>query len=300
MQTLLIGNQKGGVGKSAIATQFALYAAQRGFRVLAIDLDHQANFSTPLLRSGVFTQTGLSETLFDTEHPGVWKLPSARCSLLAASAHLSALERNGGAHNLYASLLRDACQEVFATHFDLCVIDVNPNPDIRFGAAMIAANHFLVPIQLNQEAIDGVRSVLEHPRFGYARIKAGFNPTLNLLGLLPNLFEATPFQKANLVAIIAQYSAHLFSYADGRGSQSFACIPTRTAIAEAQASGTFIGAGKKTSFRDTWKYLAPLFAALETKMGIVAPVDVVPTTLLSTKAADPEDNVRSCAAMVET
>lgn len=51
MKTLAIVNQKGGVGKSFVATQLSFYLASRGQRVLVVDLDHQGNTSVPLLKS---------------------------------------------------------------------------------------------------------------------------------------------------------------------------------------------------------------------------------------------------------
>ena len=52
MKTLVLCNQKGGVGKSAVATLLAHHLAHRGQRVLAIDLDHRGNFTKPLRLSG--------------------------------------------------------------------------------------------------------------------------------------------------------------------------------------------------------------------------------------------------------
>ena len=43
-------NMKGGVGKTTLAMQVALSAAQKGLRVLAVDLDPQSNLSQALLR----------------------------------------------------------------------------------------------------------------------------------------------------------------------------------------------------------------------------------------------------------
>ena len=51
MKTLVLTNQKGGVGKSAVATLLSHYLAQRGLRVLAVDFDHQSNFTEPLSKS---------------------------------------------------------------------------------------------------------------------------------------------------------------------------------------------------------------------------------------------------------
>ncbi|HEY2187761.1 MAG TPA: hypothetical protein VGH48_04290 [Caldimonas sp.] len=51
--------------------------------------------------------------------------------------------------------------------------------------ASASADHVLSPIQLNQEAMDGVTALLNHERIGLRKIKAVLNPRLNLIGLLP-------------------------------------------------------------------------------------------------------------------
>jgi cellulose biosynthesis protein BcsQ len=62
MKTLVLCNQKGGVGKSAVATLLAHHLAHRGHRVLAIDLDHQGNFTKPLRMSGRATPSCLASS----------------------------------------------------------------------------------------------------------------------------------------------------------------------------------------------------------------------------------------------
>ena len=53
MKRLAIMNEKGGVGKSMVACQFAFYAAlKRGLRVLVLDFDQQGNTTNTLTHSG--------------------------------------------------------------------------------------------------------------------------------------------------------------------------------------------------------------------------------------------------------
>ena len=135
------------------------------------------------------------------------------------------------------------------------MIDTNPNPDIRLIAALASADFVLSPIQLNQEALDGVTALLNHERVGLRKIKAVLNPRLQFIGLLPTLVEPTPFQKANFVQVIERYASLMIRIGDGPGQ--FANIPKRSAIAEAQASGEVLWEMKKTAARDAWREIEP-------------------------------------------
>ena len=46
MKTIVVANQKGGVGKTTLARHLAFFGAEKGLRVLAVDMDVQGNFST--------------------------------------------------------------------------------------------------------------------------------------------------------------------------------------------------------------------------------------------------------------
>jgi chromosome partitioning protein len=181
-------------------------------------------------------------------------LPEGPMVLVPGERALLGLERQPAMHTPFARNFR-AFLAAMQARFDVCVIDTNPNPDIRLIASLASADFVLSPIQLNQEAMDGVSALLNHERVGVRKIKAVLNPKLHLIGLLPTMVEPTPFQRANFVQIIQQYRPLLIPVGTGVGE--FAFIPRRSAVAEAQAEGAVLWEMKKTAARDTWKEIEP-------------------------------------------
>lgn len=284
MKTLVLANQKGGVGKSAVATQFAFYLAHRGLRVLVVDLDHQQNASTPLGKSGKAQLASFSASAMLTGEAG--SLPDAAFVVVAGDPGLSSLERQPERHNGIVAALQGFLDGA-AGRFDVCIVDTNPNPDIRYAAALITADFVLSPVELNQEAIDGIAALLSHPRYGFFKIRQIMNPRLVLIGILPNMVEATPFQRGNLAQLVSIYSQLLIAL-PGDGPQRYALIPTRTAIAEAQAAGVPVWllrqatpghqAGQvdaarlpvRSAARDAWREVRPSFEEIARRMGLKA------------------------------
>ncbi len=252
MKTVVLCNQKGGVGKSAVATLLAHHLAQRGRRVLAIDLDHQGNLTRPLLTSGrAVASACTADALMTGPAPA---LPLHPFVVVPADPALLGLERQSDQHTPFARRFRGFLARVDAD-FDVCVVDTNPNPDIRLIAALVSADHALSPIQLNLEALNGVNGLLNHERVGLRKIKAVLNPKLNLIGLLPTLVEPTPFQKANFQQVVMRYHPLMIRLGERPGD--FASIPRRSCIAEAQAAGEVLWEMKKTAARDTWREIEP-------------------------------------------
>ncbi len=252
MKTLVLCNQKGGVGKSAVATLLAHHLARRGCRVLAIDLDHQGNFTRPLRLSGRAEAAPCSSSeLLTGPTPS---MPLSPFVVVPADPALLDLERQPDQHSPFARRLRSFLASVDAA-FDVCVIDTHPNPDIRLISALVSADFVLSPIQLNQEAMDGVFGLLNHERVGLRKIKAVLNPKLHLIGLLPTLVEVTAFQKSNFQQVVMRYHALMIRIGERPGD--FAAIPKRSCIAEAQAAGEVLWEMKKTAARDAWREIEP-------------------------------------------
>ncbi|MDP2406274.1 MAG: ParA family protein [Hydrogenophaga sp.] len=252
MKTLVLANQKGGVGKSAVATLLAHHFRQLGLRVLAIDLDHQGNFSDPVRKS---QRAAVAEVpasgLLTQSNPAI---PPAEFVLVAADPELSGLERQPSLHNTFANHFRGFLTAM-DSRFDVCIVDTNPNPDIRMTTALASADFVLSPIQLNQEAMDGVSALLNHPRVGVRRIKAVLNPKLHLIGLYPTMVEATPLQRENFMQLLQKYSPMLIPIGPKPGE--IASMPRRSAVAEAQAEGFVLWEMKKTAARDAWREIEP-------------------------------------------
>src|SRR6186713_1864846 len=150
MKTLVLANHKGGVGKSAVATLLAQSLAHRGHRVLAIDLDHQGNFSKPLRLCKRLAVAPLTSDMLMTTV--VSSLPDGANVLVPNGDALIGLERQPALHSPFARNFRKFLVAMDA-RFDVCVVDTNPNPDIRMIAALASADFVLSPIQLTQEAM---------------------------------------------------------------------------------------------------------------------------------------------------
>lgn len=269
MKTLVLANQKGGVGKTAVATLLAHYLrgpagtdlasnarnpeqTRRAWRVLVIDLDHQGNLTRPLKASGRVTLAPVTADRVLTGFDG--GLPVSPFVLIPSDRALLGLERQPEHHNAFLRNLRTFLARMDST-FDVCIIDTNPNPDIRVIAALACADFVLSPIQLTMEALDGVSALLNHERVGIRKIKAVLNPKLNLIGLLPTMVEATPFQRANLVQIVERFYPLLIALEDGSGR--FASLPRRSSVAEAQAHGELLWEMKKSAAREAWREIEP-------------------------------------------
>jgi len=263
MKTVVLANQKGGVGKSAVAVQLAyFFSLLLKKRVIIIDFDHQRN-TTKAIQTGKFMCVSklLASELLTKKNESVETEDSVLIS--ADNSPLLRMEKQANMHNNFASNLQSFLKSI-DSQFDVCLIDTNPNPDIRQLAALVVSDYVLSPIQLNQEAIDGIGDLLNHENIGIRKIQATINPTLKLIGILPNLVEPTPFQRENFKDLSTHFAKLLIPMEGG----GFAAIKRTTAIPESQALGIPIWKLGKTSGREAWTQVKPVFHKIASTMGV--------------------------------
>jgi chromosome partitioning protein len=193
MKTLVVNNQKGGVGKTMLAVHAAWFLAEAGARVLFVDLDPQANASSTLSDARI----GESSRLFLGPPPSVER--GARLSLLAGDCGLDAVDSQ---LTQSVTAFRDAFAQLNAS-FDYAVIDTPPTWSGRNYAALMVATSLLAPIDLETYALQGVKQLLAQKTAVERNARHG--RPIDFLGLLPSRFQSqSPRQRASLARLLQQ------------------------------------------------------------------------------------------------
>lgn len=198
MPTLVLANQKGGVGKTALACSLSWWLVERKrHRVLFVDLDAQGNASRTL---GRCEHGSASLALFD-DRPVEVVPTSAPITLMAASPGLSDIDGQPRAPmQLQAQLAR------IGRRFDSVIIDTPPALGRRMIAALVAADAVLCPIELEDYSIDGAVAMLKTIH----AVRARWNPRLRCLGLLANRFNHhSAAQKIALTRLLTEHHARV-------------------------------------------------------------------------------------------
>lgn len=192
MSIVAFFNNKGGVGKTSLAYHLSWMYAQQGLRVLAVDLDPQANLTS------MFLDEDILETLWpEGEHPGTVlgslrpiirgvgdlkpphlqtvgsaaSLFDPRISLLVGDLGLSAFEdklsaswplcndRDESAFRVISAFYRMIDFAVAQTHADVVLLDVGPNLGAINRAVLIAADHVVIPLAPDLFSMQGLRNL---------------------------------------------------------------------------------------------------------------------------------------------
>ena len=189
MKIVAIANQKGGVAKTTTAINLAAALAERGRRVLLIDLDPQGNASTGLGIGPDQRDPSSYDLLLGDALP----LDAARQSQTAGVQIIPATQALSSSdvemHNVSkrAYLLRDrlATDAALAQAIDVVLIDCPPSLNMLTVNALVAAHSVLIPLQSEFFALEGLSQLMLSIR----DIRQTANPKLRVEGVLLTLHD---------------------------------------------------------------------------------------------------------------
>jgi len=155
-------NFKGGTGKTSLSTSYAYRLAERGYRVLVIDLDSQGHATRCLGEEGAsFPRTlydvlvrkvPIAQVTIETKMPGLSLVPS---NLAMSTVDLSLMPMAGREFKL-----RNALKDVDGK-YDFVVMDAPPSFGLLNLNALMAADDLITPVLADFLSYDGLRLLFE-------------------------------------------------------------------------------------------------------------------------------------------
>jgi chromosome partitioning protein len=154
-------NLKGGVGKTAIAVNFAAYCGKQGYRTLLVDLDPQTNATFSSIspekwaehkkdKGTVADLLGVRNTDHAEGNPAtnasvILKNVFKGVDLVPSDLSLFTIDLDIGARTAREKLLKKALKDVM-NNYDIIVCDCPPNLTLPTQNALAISTHYVVPV----------------------------------------------------------------------------------------------------------------------------------------------------------
>ncbi len=228
-KTICIANQKGGVGKTTTSVNLAAALANLGRDVLVVDMDPQGNASSGLgikkyefqdanIYHALIGDKQITEVIQTTQSSHLF-IATANPDLVGAEIELVEMPNR-------EYRLKSCLQEV-SNRFDYIIIDCPPSLGLLTVNALSAADSFLVPLQCEYYALEGLSQLLNTAGI----IKKNLNANLKIEGIVLTMFD----KRNNLShQVVTEIRTHF-------GDKVFkAVIPRNVRLSEAPSHGVSI------------------------------------------------------------
>ena len=183
---IAIANQKGGVGKTTTSINLSSCLAEKGKKVLAIDLDPQGNMTSGLgvdkdvvdntVYELILGECSIKESISKTVVENLTIIPS---NVNLAGAEIELLGINDKEYILKTAV------DYIKDDYDFIIIDCPPSLNMLTVNAMTTADTVLVPIQCEYYALEGLSQLIHTINLVQERL----NPSLEIEGVVFTMYD---------------------------------------------------------------------------------------------------------------
>jgi chromosome partitioning protein len=178
MTGLVVSNQRGGVGKTTTAVNFAGYLARQKKRVLLIDADSQGSINTYM---GLRPEKFIANLIVNKD-------PLAHC-VTKHSEYIDVLCSNRETAQAEAALLGQVAREMALKLllkpaeglYDYVLVDVAPSITLLQTCALVFARHLVVPLDMDMLSLQGAQMAVESARM----LNDIYGLDIRVIGFLP-------------------------------------------------------------------------------------------------------------------